>query len=78
MRGCEGRLRSRLSAKLHSIPPPQAETLSLPAGCCRERQRASQPSSKRSRLHLFESAALIGTKTLTDKILGAISFHHRV
>jgi len=56
MRGCEGRLRSRLGAKLLRIPPPQAEhsIFRFIAKCTRERRRASRRSSQRQRLSAFE------------------------
>jgi len=56
MRGCEGRLRSRLGAKLLRIPPPQAEhsIFRFIAKCTRERRRASRRFSQRPRLNVFE------------------------
>jgi hypothetical protein len=68
MRGCKGRLRSRLSAKLLSMHCRRQETLSSIAKCHPEFQQASQHVSRRRCGFLFESASAIGMETETDTI----------
>jgi tetratricopeptide (TPR) repeat protein len=67
MRGCEGRLRSRPSAKLLSIGRRRRRELTLIADGRRERQQASQYVSQRQGSSLFEPTDSSGTKNVTDK-----------
>jgi hypothetical protein len=69
MRGCEGRLRSRLCAKLLSIHRRRRETPLLIAKGRSERQQASQTFPKRRGCPLFKPAQQIGTRTVTDRNL---------
>jgi hypothetical protein len=66
-RGCEGRLRSRLSAKLIRILRRRRELHNWAADGRTEREPASQRFSQRQGFSLFEPADLSGTKTVTEK-----------
>lgn len=67
MRGCEGRLRSRLSAKLRCTCRRRRRRPSSSADGSPERRRASQRRSQRRRVLVYEPAISAVTKTATDK-----------